>query len=225
MPENASGEADSGNAPQFKNVPDATYEWFYVSCNLSEREIAEQFDTTRHKIRTQLISRGILRENQIQETEEKLKKLYHGDGLSQSEVADKIGMSETALNRHIKHYDLGKEPKQWQRDRYGNAVSFRTNTRGYEVFSIPGGGEFPVHRLVAVAEYGFDAVAGNDVHHVNGIKWDNRPENLEAMSSELHATLHNTDSNTLDGVIESATESELRTALRNNGYTDAADDI
>lgn len=48
-----------------------------------------------------------------------------------------------------------------------------------------------VHRLLAVAEYGFDAVAGeNDVHHKNGIKWDNRPENIQVLSKKEHNRLH-----------------------------------
>lgn len=32
-----------------------------------------------------------------------------------------------------------------------------------------------VHRLAAVAEYGFDAVARSAVHHANGIRWLNVP--------------------------------------------------
>lgn len=47
-----------------------------------------------------------------------------------------------------------------------------------------------VHRLVAVAEHGVDAVNGMDVHHENGIKWDNRPENLELMEPGEHTKKH-----------------------------------
>lgn len=46
------------------------------------------------------------------------------------------------------------------------------------------------HRLIAVAEYGFDAVCGMDVHHKNEIKWDNRPSNLELLTREEHNRLH-----------------------------------
>jgi len=47
-----------------------------------------------------------------------------------------------------------------------------------------------VHRLIAVAEYGIDAVKGKEVHHKNGIKWDNRPDNLELLTSSEHTKLH-----------------------------------
>jgi hypothetical protein len=47
------------------------------------------------------------------------------------------------------------------------------------------------HRLIAVAEHGFDAVCGNVVHHKNDIPWDNRPENLELMTLAEHTAHHN----------------------------------
>jgi len=34
-------------------------------------------------------------------------------------------------------------------------------------------------------------VKDKHVHHKNGIPWDNRPENLEAMSRQEHRTIHN----------------------------------
>jgi hypothetical protein len=50
-------------------------------------------------------------------------------------------------------------------------------------------GWIPVHRLPAVAEFGFEATRGCDVHHANGIRWDNRPENITLLSPERHALL------------------------------------
>ena len=49
------------------------------------------------------------------------------------------------------------------------------------------------HRLLAVAEYGIDAVRGMEVHHKNGCKFDNRPDNIELLSSSEHRKLHAKD--------------------------------
>lgn len=50
-----------------------------------------------------------------------------------------------------------------------------------------------VHRLLAISEYGFEAVAGNHVHHINGHKFDNRPENIEVKSEKQHLADHISD--------------------------------
>lgn len=48
-----------------------------------------------------------------------------------------------------------------------------------------------VHRLSAVAEYGLDAVQkAEQVHHRDGCKWVNTPENLALESLEGHADRH-----------------------------------
>ena len=55
------------------------------------------------------------------------------------------------------------------------------------------------HRLLAVVEcypstMSLEAILrdldGKDVHHRNGIKWDNRPSNLEPIDHGEHAKLH-----------------------------------
>jgi hypothetical protein len=48
----------------------------------------------------------------------------------------------------------------------------------------------PVHRLLAVAEFGADAVADKVVHHKNGIPWDNRPDNIELLDRAEHSRHH-----------------------------------
>lgn len=42
------------------------------------------------------------------------------------------------------------------------------------------------HRLVAEEKSGRALVKGEQVHHVNGIRTDNRPDNLEIVASRAH---------------------------------------
>lgn len=55
-----------------------------------------------------------------------------------------------------------------------------------------GGEEFYlyVHRLLAVAEYGFEEVAGKHVHHKDGFRYHNTPENLSLKDPPDHADIH-----------------------------------
>lgn len=46
------------------------------------------------------------------------------------------------------------------------------------------------HRLLAVAEWGLDAIRDMEVHHQNNIPWDNRSDNLELLTKEEHAREH-----------------------------------
>jgi len=47
-----------------------------------------------------------------------------------------------------------------------------------------------IHRLVLVAERGFNALAHKHVHHKNGHTADNRSENLEIVDTDQHARHH-----------------------------------
>lgn len=47
-----------------------------------------------------------------------------------------------------------------------------------------------IHRLQAVAYYGFAEVTENDVHHRSGHGLDNRPDNLICLDKSEHASEH-----------------------------------
>lgn len=51
------------------------------------------------------------------------------------------------------------------------------------------------HRLIAIKHWGEEAVRGMDVHHINGLKYDNRIENLELVKRGAHARQHNLGKN------------------------------
>jgi len=109
-----------------------------------------------------------------------LASLYQ-QGLTQQEIADEYEVTQSAVSRWFSRMDI--------RTGWGERVAYRTDSRGYEVCD-PQDGFVQIHRLVAVAHHGLEAVAGGVVHHMNGIPWDNRPVNLEVMDRSSHATHH-----------------------------------
>ena len=49
------------------------------------------------------------------------------------------------------------------------------------------------HRLVVEEHLGYYLPQGFDVHHINGVKDDNRIENLAVMTHKAHTLYHNTN--------------------------------
>ena len=95
-------------------------------------------------------------------------------------------------------------------------VNFNTTKDGYEVWTDTHAGEtyrVQAHRLVAVAEYGFDAVTDKHVHHGAGAErsttpFDNRPSNLRPLTAGDHQRLHR------HGTTEAPSDDELLVDLR-----------
>jgi hypothetical protein len=55
---------------------------------------------------------------------------------------------------------------------------------------LPGRPYVLEHRLVASKKIGRPVQRGEVVHHINGIRDDNRPENLEVISADVHSKQH-----------------------------------
>lgn len=125
--------------------------------------------------------------------EDRLRELYWEGGLSQTGLANHFGVSKRTIHYWMnKHGIERRDPGEAQRTPW---ASYYTKPEGYEAWGTRDystGKDYLVyvHRLLAVAEYGFEAVQGMDVHHKNGVKWDNRPENIEPMTSSDHQAHH-----------------------------------
>jgi hypothetical protein len=131
--------------------------------------------------------------------EETLREEYVHKQRSSTELAEEWGCSgRTVWNwarKHgfIKYSELPKftlgSPKTEERP-----DGSRKSAAGYErhrVMDSGGSGAYIYHhRLLAVAEWGLDAVRDMDVHHKNSIPWDNRPDNLELLTKAEHAQEH-----------------------------------
>ncbi|WP_137285452.1 HNH endonuclease [Halorussus salinisoli] len=121
-----------------------------------------------------------------------LRKLYWEQHLSTNEIADKLGCRQVTIWKWIDRFEIPR------RSAYEAATNRRLHPavftdRGYVVCASNYRGtndSVGIHRLVMVAEHGFDAVAGKHVHHRNGIWFDNRLENLKHLSRSEHAQRH-----------------------------------
>lgn len=117
---------------------------------------------------------------------ERLRSLYHDRGLSLRAIADELGCHYTTVHEYMARFGIERRAASHDPDPDGHAA-FVHHSRGYEAW-VDRSRLALVHRLVAVAERGFDAVADGVVHHENGIPWDNRPSNLTVFDSAAEHT-------------------------------------
>jgi transposase-like protein len=165
----------------------------YVRRNYSAKDIAGEFDLHPRTIREWLKKHDI---QQPWRDEDVLYEMYIEDGLTQGEIANRFNCRETTISKWIRRHGIetpsGAElVKPALEARRTNHAAFYTELRGYEVWDSGGDGkDMYVHRLLAVAKYGLDSVIGKQVHHKNGIKWDNRPSNIDILENSEHQKLH-----------------------------------
>jgi len=135
-----------------------------------------------------------------------LERLYLHEGKTTREIADELGASNGTISRWLDKHDIPTR-ENWKE---GVAAAAEANRRPWaQLNTLQSGYEYwqqkervdgdsvnrmvYVHRLLAVAEFGTDAVTSDmDVHHKNGVPWDNRPSNIELIDRAEHAAGHNT---------------------------------
>lgn len=125
---------------------------------------------------------------------------YWVEGLSLNQMADEAGFSLGAIAQHMEKNDI---------PRRGNAEAQRLRQMrepvplihgelGHEIWKDSTGQQagwyeenVAVHRLAALA-WGIIESWDEDchIHHINGIPWDTREENLEALPPADHLRLH-----------------------------------
>lgn len=150
-------------------------------------------------------------------SKELLEQLYLQDKLSLREITDKVGYSNGALTKIMQSYNIPFRSRSesvnlavakgrqfiacrekhhaWKGDNYRTKNSY-----GYVLVRIPKDypyhecykrkGEILEHILIWEQEHNQELPRGWNIHHINGIKDDNRPENLIAIPGSKHTKKH-----------------------------------
>lgn len=143
------------------------------------------------------------------ENAELLKELYRTQQMTAKEVGEELGCSRTTICRKLRKYDIEIRggPGFYRGYQY---VPLGYKGGGYPAWRHSYDGELrsvPVHQLLAIAEGANPHELFGDrelvVHHRNGVKWDNRPDNLEVFSASEHGNVHEraTDAPWQDGEV------------------------
>lgn len=129
--------------------------------------------------------------------ESKLREMYHGEQMTYQEIADHFGISKAYVGELMQGYGIeprGSSERHLVQDRH---PQYYTHPRGHVIVASEHKGEESkcmMHTLVAIAD-GADPheLFGDNhkiVHHKNGVRWDNRPENLQVMTDSEHTKHH-----------------------------------
>ena len=120
---------------------------------------------------------------------------YERDNLAINHMAELAGVTDATITRQMDRHGIERRPSHVTRVLRDPGAGFvHADASGYETIKHSVDDHtynFKIHRLIAIAEWGYHAVDGSVVHHKNGNTWDNRPSNLELLDSHSdHASLH-----------------------------------
>lgn len=120
-----------------------------------------------------------------------LRTLYVDYGVSSEKMGRYWGCDPKTVRNNLERYDIERRtPGHYQKKRYATYKPEDTGYCYWRDYSSENTTPVAVHRLLAVAEYGFKAVCDMHVHHKNGVKWDNRGTNIELKSPRDHMIEH-----------------------------------
>jgi len=132
---------------------------------------------------------------------EELRGLYHDEGLSAEDIADRFNVTPTTIFNYLRDHgielkDDKADPTRPPHHRF-REYSDRPVGACCETVATTIDGtmyEVRIHRLVAFAHSELSTGEFWDrdviVHHKSGHGWDNRPENLKGMPKSKHRETH-----------------------------------
>ena len=171
---------------------------------------------------------------------EALISFYYNQGFSASQTGKQLGHSASSVFRYLRHYGLeprpsthpgkkGHENPNWKggrRLRADGYVMLRKTTHP----RASSHGEVLEHIVIWEEANGTPVPPGSVIHHLNGIKSDNRPENLVAIPVRTHDNYSKGPANTHSARLLKALRKRIRvlegklTQLSLSAFADATRD-
>ena len=108
--------------------------------------------------------------------DDELKRLFLEERMTYDELAENFDCGRSTVGRHLRDMGISEANRP---------ARFRTDPKGYEVLASSTD-QIYHHRLLMVALTGLTDLSDYHIHHINGLKWDNRPENIEIVDRESH---------------------------------------
>lgn len=202
--------------PRIIDIPKETLRRLYIEEQLTIDQIAQRlgYSTTpvwrslkRHNIKLKSANRHSLACEKAGITAKELKRLYIKRRLTISKIADLLKMNRHTITGALKYFDipirtqdevnkLSAQKRVWSKNGHGrNWKGGEHLASGYRLIWKPDhpranrSGYVFEHIVVWEQTYGRSLPKGWVVHHLNGIKTDNRPENLAGMTNGAHRDL------------------------------------
>lgn len=128
-----------------------------------------------------------------------LRELYHDKEMSDQEIANELDCGRATVSKWMRKHDIERRDrseaiskgkiKNSEVGRYLDGDGYYRATSRFQSDNS----SVLIHRLLAISEFGFGAVCGSEVHHINGLSWDNRPSNISLKTPSEHSKHHADD--------------------------------
>ena len=140
--------------------------------------------------------RAILEGRKVKIDDEKVREFFVS-GLTAAEIAPHFGCSTYPIKQALKRLGLSRPAKRRPGKGSGrNNPAWKGGRRervdGYIAIWTPGG-ERLEHQVIMEKTLGRQLVAGEIIHHIDGNKTNNNPNNLQVMKQSDHIRLHLSD--------------------------------
>ena len=175
----------------------------YLEDGLSDMEISRRYGVCNITVANRRKHYGIkrdLKQNYVPLPSEELKRMYIDEKQSMESIAKRFGCGESTVRAHLMQAGLGLDTAQVaERRMWANKSKYthRFICNGYRAIQVPGHpmatkeGYVKEHRYVAESAIGRYLEPGEQVHHINLEKLDNRIENLAVLPTKKeHALVH-----------------------------------